>query len=198
VGAREPNWRWKRARDETTWLEGVRRSLVELVSTGIVTAAALLALSSKGAAIDTLIALGVSFLMVFVVRPAVALGWNYLQAPMRALTDDVQTIRERLEATPSLPHAPTGTDIRLGVLDHARKGREMVKNFGGSVPTNYAEDWTEAASTYLRDHAYAMDAAEIERFLETTGEFASGTVAAKAHVLKEIADSLRARSGAVE
>src|SRR5271163_3481027 len=132
MGVRESDWRLKRALAETTWLQGVRRSLIELVSTGVITAGALLALGSEGGAIDTLIALGVSFLMVFVVRPGVALGWNYLQAPMRALTDDVQAIRDRLEATPPLPHAPTGTDIRLGILDHARKGRELDVGAGGS------------------------------------------------------------------
>jgi hypothetical protein len=202
VGVREPNWRWRRARAETTWVEAWRRSLVELVSTGIITVAALLAFSSEGAAIDTLIALGVSFLMVFVVRPAVALGWNYLQAPMRALTDDVQAIRERLEASPSLPRPPTQTDIRLEVLEHARKGQDLLDNYGSAVPTPYADGWSEEASGYLREHAYALDAGLIEDFFAATGQYQQGRLEAKVAALVAVADSLRdsgsASGGAVE
>jgi hypothetical protein len=105
-------------------------------------------LGDEGAAINELIALGAAFLMVFVVRPLMALGWNYLQAPMRELTDDVRTIRDRLESVPLLPAAPSVIGIRLEVLEFARKGETLLTY--GSVPTNYAEEWATQASEFLR------------------------------------------------
>jgi hypothetical protein len=187
VEARQSRWRWKRAKADTSYLPGWRRSLIDLLLTGAPASAALQFLGSKGAGIDELIAVGVSLLMVFVVRPLAGLGWNYLQAPVRTLTDDVHVLAARLE-----PMAPalTRDGVRLRVLEFVRFGVDL----GESHPLQLSNvhQWSLETSEFLREYESVIDTAKIEKFLAANkGGRLTETLRLRNAALQEIADSLK-------
>jgi hypothetical protein len=189
VEARQPRWRWERAKSDTTFLLGWRRNLIDLLVTGVPVSVALQFLGSKGAGIDELIALGVSLLVVFVVRPLVGLGWNYLQAPMRMLTDDVHALAARLE-----PMAPALTrhGVRLRVLEFVRAGVDL----SGYYPVHQAnvDRWSREVSEFLREYESVIDTAGVERFLAANDRSSpAATLRLRNAALQEIADSLKDR-----
>jgi len=146
-------------------------------------------LGSKGAGIDELIAVGVSLLVVFVVRPLIELGWNYLQAPMRMLTDDVHVLAARLE--PMVP-ALTRNGVWLRVLEFIRAGVDL----GGYYPIRQADidRWSREVSEFLREYESVIDAAGIEKFLAANDRSSPGaTLRLRNEALQGIADSLKDR-----
>jgi hypothetical protein len=189
VEARQPHWRWQRAKSDTTLLLGWRRNLIDLLVTGAPVSVALQSLGSKGADIDELIAVGVSLLVVFVVRPLAELGWNYLQAPMRMLTDDMHVLAARLE-----PMAPALTrhGVRLRVLEFIRAGVDL----SGYYPTQLAsvDRWSHDTSEFLREYESVIDMAGIEKFLAANDPSrVPATLRLRIAALQEIADSLKDR-----
>jgi hypothetical protein len=183
----QPRWRWERAKSDTTFLLGWRRNLIDLLVTGVPVSVALQFLGSKGAGIDELIALGVSLLVVFVARPLVGLGWNYLQAPMRMLTDDVHALAVRLE-----PMAPalTRNGVWLRVLEFVRAGVDL----GEYYPVQMAsiDRWSREVSEFLREYESVIDTAGIEKFLAANDpRNTAANLRLRNAALKEIADSLK-------
>jgi hypothetical protein len=151
--------RWEKAKDDWEWRR-LRDHLVVAVVGGALAVVALIVLGSPGAAVaDVAIVAGAGAAAVILYAGA-QLFWAWLQAPMRLLRADVAAIRMRLEAGTAEPK-PKAPDVRLRVLDFARKGQELQGYHSG--PTMDAlKGWAADASEFLQEHA---DRASAERFL---------------------------------
>jgi hypothetical protein len=143
-------------------------------------------LGSKEAGIDELIALAISLLVVFVVRPLIELGWNYSQAPMRMLTNDVHALTARLEP---MAAALTRDGVRLRVLEFVRAGVDL----SGYYPVRLAniDRWSRDTSEFLREYESVINTAGIEKFLAANDPArVPATLRLRIAALQEIADSL--------
>jgi hypothetical protein len=149
--------RWERAKADRPKV-GVRRELASLFVGGAVSVLVLLIAGFNHDAGITAITIGGSAIAAAVIVPASELAWAWLQAPMRALTDDVLSIRQLLEANPLTAEAPT---VRLWLLNHKRKG-EAILNRQAPATTD-ADNWADVAAEYLMEN---VDEAAAERFLQ--------------------------------
>lgn len=176
--------RWQRARSDWSGVRAKREALLALVG-GVITAAVLALVGSAGA-VDTLIAAGVGALVAVVLFPLAELGWCWLQAPMRLLTEDVIAIRERLEAEPAKPAAPVERppNIRLSLLNFARMGEEAA--YPISVQPVVVTTWTNEVVQFMNEHTKSED---VERVMGTgSGEGPRVTLIRRAELLRELAE----------
>jgi hypothetical protein len=149
----------------------------------------LLAAGFSHDAIITLITIGGSALGAAFLVPVGELGWAWLQAPMRMLTEDVVAIRSRLEGqsggyVPAPPMIlPKPASVRLALLDFARKGEDILRL--GTVQAGVLASWTDTVVAFLAEYA-AQE--QTESFLAASDlRSARATCAQRVLVLQDIA-----------
>jgi hypothetical protein len=141
-----------------------------------------------------------SALTAAILLPLVELGWAWLQAPMRMLTEDVIAlrgdvigIRERvaqLQQPPvALPEKEAKPDVRLTLLNEVRRGRAIADDplwkFSGREP-HEAGEWTERLTQFLNEHAHDS----VEGFLRITGDTATTAFNRRVKFVERVAESL--------
>ena len=101
------------------------------------------------------ITIGGSALAAAVLVPAGELAWNWLQAPMRLLTEDVIAIRARLNAVEIVGARPEPTiDVRLQLLNYKRKGEELVASSSVGPAEPDAQRWTDSVIDFLSKYMH--------------------------------------------
>lgn len=91
---------------------------------------------------------------------------NWWRAPLHMLGEDVQAIRERLEAqrvdpqhggvVAPIPASPRPQNVRLFALDAVRRGEAMI--VGGGVRQSRHDAWANEVVAFLTENATPMQA----------------------------------------
>lgn len=187
--------RWQKARADTQFLRWKREAVFGIAAAPV--AFVLLRIAgSKAGAMDELIVVGASVIAVLILLPLSELAWNWLQAPMHLLTEDVTRVERRVAQLPEQLVQPVAQtrpqpSLRTVVLDQIRGGRELLATGDqrrAMVPQNAAVLWTSQVSAAL----IARGADEVaQRFLEATDLSGHAALRARLHELEIIAEELQ-------
>lgn len=172
-----PQTRWQCAKRHSRGFKAWKREAVLAVVTLPFAYGALEALGSEAGATDQLISAGAVAIAVLIAFPLLELGWNYAWAETRLLRDEVGSLREAVEQSldekPSKPSPRVKTrtvNVRVTVMNHARRGREVLD---GAQLTSYPVAVTEAqiwANTVVGVLSKYVGSEAAEGFLQASNE----------------------------
>lgn len=178
--------RWHKARQDWRGF-GLRRDAARGAVGAVAGIFALLALGFPGAAVENVIYVLAAGLVGGVALPLAQLGWCWLQAPMRMLSDDMRLVLGRIEkfeasASSREKATPRRVDVRLSLVAQISKGGEIspLYAYGGGT-----DRWTGSIVDLLAAHGKAGDA---ERFLRATEATGPQALAERLDFLRELVE----------
>lgn len=160
--------RWERAKADSRGWRVASREAGAGAAGGVLAVAALFLFASKTSALQELIVVGSAILGAMVLVPAAEVAWNYIQAPLRIINDDLDAILVKLDALEtkraSAPAPKKSVSVPLTLLDFIRKGEfisEQASETYRARPEVLA--WTQVVTTFLAEH---VSESACEQFLK--------------------------------
>jgi hypothetical protein len=133
--------------------------------------------------VEYLIPVAVAVVLTVGIAPVVELGWNWLQAPMRLLTEDVVAIRAQLERVPGAPEPSRSVGARVALFNLHHRGLSLLDDpvLRGSIIEEFTERVAGALAQQVSDEA-------AEEFLRASDEAGRVGLALRLEALEAIAE----------
>ena len=174
--------RWEKAKRDTTFWRPKREAVVGAVAV-LFTAVVLWYFGYAEGIVEYLIPVAVGALVAVVVAPLAELAWNWLQAPMRLVADDVVAIRARLDSAPidAEPRKPP-VNPRVTLFELHAQGAAFRNR---PLKSGAFDDWFKQVTRALAEE---VSSAAAEEFLRATNDAGFASLNARLDALEAIAE----------